>query len=432
MSFADSLGDAGRKRGRMYAYGACLCGCVSEVMLDTSAIIILFMAMLGGGDMLMMLVNSFTGLLCMFLYIPSVWIIARIGQKQAVRYACFTGCLGYLMMACAPWFGPLKVWAAVTGCLIYCLQRSLYGACWYPLLDVFLRPQDRGAFFGTLRFMYYTFTGTLFFLIGLAMGKNPPYWLMQSVIALAGILVLGRYYFVSKFPDDPHAVREMPDIRRSLGISVRNGPLTAYSVYACLLTIAFTSLGPLLFIYLRNHVGLKPGTVQIISAVGMGGHILGFLVYGRLLKKFGIKKLELAAHLSYVATALALFGIDSGTAGFPAIAAGILFVITFTGSIFGCNNSAEMLALARPGTKTMATAFTQTYTSFGAFISRGGVSLVLGSTMLAPVWNLGETAISRYQSIFLVCGVTAAVLLALIPTLPAVVPQHEDYYEPTR
>ena len=433
MSFADSLGEAGRRRGRLCAYASALCGCVSEVMLDTSAIIILFMEMLGGGDMQKMLINSFTGLLCMFLYIPCVAIIARMGQKPAVRVACLTGCAGFLLMACAPWFGSFRISAMLGGCFIYCLQRSLYGACWYPLLDAFLRPEDRGAFFGNLRSMYYTFTGILFFLIGLVMGKHPPFWLMQAVIGAAGLLLLGRYYFISKFPVDPNAVPEVPNIGKSLGISVRNGPLTAYSVYVCLLTLAVTSLIPLLFIYLRSkYVDLQPGEVQMISAVGMVGSIVGFLIYKHVLRVIGQKKLELIVHISYIAAAFLLFGINGSTRGFSFIAAAILCLITFTGSIFGCNNSGEMMALARPGNKTMASAFVQTYMSVGGFIGRGGVSLILGVTMLSPQWECWGMTISHYQTIFLFCGVIAALMLILIPTLPSVVPKHHDYYEPPR
>jgi hypothetical protein len=68
----------------------------------------------------------------------------------------------------------------------------------------------------------------------------------------------------------------------------------------------------------------------------------------------------------------------------------------------------------------------------GGFVGRSAASMVLGATMLAPVWKLGEMEISRYQSIFLVCSCMAAVMLALVPTLPAVVPKHRDYYEPIR
>lgn len=432
MSFAETLGEKGRKRARFYAYGACLFGCVSEVMLDTSAIIILFIQMLGGNDMAMMAVNCFSGLLTMLCIIPCVMVISRIGLKIAVRYACLTGCIGFLLMASAPFFGSYSCVAAIAGCFIYCLQRSLYGAAWYPLLDVFLRPEDRGKFFGTLRFMYYTFTGGLFFFIGLLMGKNPPVWLMQSVIGITGLLLVGRYLCIARFPDDPNAVRENSNFREALRISICNGPLTAYSVYLCLFSMSITSIVPLTFIYLSKYVGVEPGQIQMISAVSMAGSIAGFFLYSRLLRRFGIKKLEVAVHIFYIIAAATMFALDCRMPGFIYVVAGLLCLLAFFGSIFMCNNSGELLALARPGNKTMATSFVQTYGSFGGFAGRGGVSLVLGATMLAPVWHLGEMEISRYQTIFLFSAVFTAVVLLLIPTLPSVVPKHEDYYEPDR
>ncbi len=432
MSFADNLGEPGRKRARLYAYGACLFGCISEVMLDTSAIIILFIQMLGGNDMVMMAVNSFSGLLSMLCMIPCVMVISRIGLKVAVRYACFTGCTGFVLMATAPFFGSFSCVVAVAGCFIYCLQRSLYGAAWYPLLDTFLRPEDRGKFFGSLRFMYYTFTGVLFFLIGLVMGKNPPVWLMQGVIGITGILLLGRYYCIAKFPDDPDAVRENSNFREAMRTAICNGPLTAYSVYLCLFTMSITSIVPLTFIYLSKYVGMEPGQIQMISAFSMLGSISGFFFYNRLLRRFGIKKLELAVHIFYIIAGFTMFALNCRMPGFTYVVAGLLCMLAFSGSIFGCNNSGEMLALARPGNKTMATSFVQTYGAFGGFAGRGGVSLVLGATMLAPVWHLGEMEISRYQTIFLFSAVLCAVVLLLTPTLPSVVPKHDDYYEPTR
>ena len=69
--FAETLTEQQRRRARIYAYFACYFGCVSEVMLDSSAIIIIYIGMLGGGNMLVMLSTSFSGLLSMLLLIPS-------------------------------------------------------------------------------------------------------------------------------------------------------------------------------------------------------------------------------------------------------------------------------------------------------------------------------------------------------------------------
>ena len=102
----------------------------------------------------------------------------------------------------------------------------------------------------------------------------------------------------------------------------------------------------------------------------------------------------------------------------------------FAEACFKCNNSSEILALARPGNKPMASAFVQTYQNIGGGFARGCNALVLGSGLLADSWQLGGRTITNYQTMFLVSGVVAVLILILIPTLPAVVPHHQDYYEP--
>ena len=126
------------------------------------------------------------------------------------------------------------------------------------------------------------------------------------------------------------------------------------------------------------------------------------------------------------------FFVDKSVPFFPVIIGVTVFCNQFATSVFTCNNSAELLALARPGNKTMAMAFVQTYSSIGGAVGRTATSLVLGTAMLAPVWDFFGREISRYQTFFLVNGVMLLVLFFLLPTLPSFVPEHEDYYEPKK
>ena len=430
--FAETLTEQQRKRARLYAYFACYFGCVSEVMLDSSAIVILYIGMLGGGSMLVMLSTSFTGILNMLLMIPAAVLIAHIGMRKAVVAACVTGCAGYLVMASAPFFGTAGRIVAIIGCMIYCLQRSLYSTTWYPMLDAFLRKEDRGSFFGTMRYTYMIFTGVIFFLLGKAMGKNPPMLLMQSVIGIAGLMTLGRLYCMLHFPQNNREEKPKRSFRQSLGISIRNGPLTSYSVYICLLSIAYTSLVPVTLIYLKQHVGLPADTVQIFSTVGIAGSIIGYFCYGRMLKKLKIKRMELLTHFTFIFAAFSMFLLDKDMKFFLWLAGAVYFMSSFAASMYMCNNSTELLALARPGNKPMAMAFLQTYQNIGVSIGRAGTSLILGVNLLAPVWNVGKISFCSFQTLFLLYGVVATVILILFPTLPAIVPKHHDYYEPMR
>ena len=432
MTFAETLSDKERRRGRIYAYFACLSGCVSEVMLDSSAIIIIFFSMINAGDMLTMFSTSITGIMGMLLYIPASAINNRFGRKKVVHCSCIVGCTGFLLMASAPFFGAAAKYIAISGCVVYCLQRSTYGAAWYPLLDAFLRPQDRGRFFGTMRFFYTCFTGTMFFVIGLVIQRQLSIWILQGIIAAAGLLLMARDFCISRFPDNQTAQPEAPDIRKGLMTAMRNGSLTAYSVYLSLFTIAYTSVLPLTYMYLDRYVKMNKGTVQIISSVAIAGMVVGYFCYGRFLDKLKLKYLELFAHCTFMLVAAVLFFVDKSTAFFPVIVGIAVFFNQFATSVFNCNNSAELLALARPGNKTMAMAFVQTYSSIGGAVGRTATSLILGTAMLAPVWEFCGREVSRYQTFFLMSGVMLLIMLFLLPTLPSFVPNREDYYEPKK
>ena len=430
MTFADTLSARERRRGRILACFACWFGCISEVMLDSSAIVILYIAMMGGSKAETMLSTGFSAVFCMVGMIPCAALVGRIGLKRAVVAACLAGCAGFLLMAAAPFFGPWRKAAALAGCLVYSAQRTLYGAAWYPMLDVFLRPQDRGSFFGTMRFTYMVLSGVLFYFVGRLMGENPPVRLMQGVLAATGLLILGRLFCMLRFPENPAEEKVRLDWRRALGISVRNGPLVGYSVYVCLLSAASTSIVPLTLLYLKNHAGLDAGRVQVFSTVGIAGSVAGFFCYGFLLRFLKIRRLELGVHLAFVAAALVLAFAGADVPGFLWVAGSAYFLAAFAGSAFMCNNSAEYLALARPGNKPMAVAFLQTYQNVGISVGRAGTAAILGADLLAPSWRLGSLGFCGYQTLFLLYGAAMAFLLVLLPALPAFVPKHRDYYEP--
>ena len=48
MTFAETLTERERRRGRILAYASTWFGCISEVMMDSSAIIIIYITLLNG------------------------------------------------------------------------------------------------------------------------------------------------------------------------------------------------------------------------------------------------------------------------------------------------------------------------------------------------------------------------------------------------
>ncbi|MBQ7652658.1 MAG: hypothetical protein IJS15_16995, partial [Victivallales bacterium] len=59
-----------------------------------------------------------------------------------------------------------------------------------------------------------------------------------------------------------------------------------------------------------------------------------------------------------------------------------------------------------------------------------GTSFIFSTTMLSPTWTLGNRIFSRYQTLFLLFGVTSLSVMMLLPLLPSFTRKHEYYYHP--
>ena len=430
MNFAETLTPEARRGARLNAYASTWFGCFTDVMIDSSAIIILYLTMLKSSEMATMFAMSFSGIVAMFMMIPMAGVVDRFGVKRCIYASAWIALGSYLLMAIAPVFGKTAASGIVlTGCLLFSVSRPLWSAAWYPLLNDILLPEERGTFFGRMRFSYMILTGSVFFVIGLVMGENPPEWFLQTVIGAAGLLMFGRIVCISRIPVSASAEGKY-DLKKAFGISIRNGPLVSFSVYVCCLSAAFCSLAPLVLLYLKKGIGCGDNVVQTVSSVGIAGLICGYFFYGPLLAKIGMKRLQLITHALYIVIPFLLFLCGKSMPAPAWIAGGLLFIGNFAFACFNCSFSRETLALARPDNSVMAMAFCQTYQQLGMGSGRVVTSFLLGSGMLATQWNWRGLSVCNYQTLFLIEAFFGLFCLIMLFCIPSVVPKHEDYYEP--
>ena len=426
---ADTLSDQCRRKFRTYAYASTWFGCFADVLPESSAVIILYLAMLGASNTLIMLSTGISGIVSMFLLIPASCIVDKLGPRKVVNISCGLACVSYLVMSAAPLFGTAARYVVLAGCVSFCVSKPLWTAAWYPVLGDILRPSERGDFLGFMRFSYYILSGSVFFLLGLVMGKRPPVWLLQLTVGITGILVLGRSFFISRIKTGSSELGKY-DLKKAFFTSVRNAPLVGFAVYTAFLSLSFAAVLPLTLLYLKNGLGCGDNVVQVLSSIGIGGSICGFFCYGRLVRVFGIRNLEICIHAAYILIPLGLFLCGRNMASPVIPVGGLLFAGNFAFACFSCSVSQEILALARPGNITMASAFTQTYQMMGTACGRTSASLLLGNGVLAATWKFWNISISRFQTIFLLCAGLALFCVTLFFCLPSVVPKHEDYYNP--
>lgn len=430
MTFADKLSDSIRSKARNNAIWSALFGCVSEQAIDTNTLLILYLIMLGGSDSFSMFSTAIAGVAFTVLSIPAAGLVNRLGLRCSYSAAIYAQTAMFLLIAAAPWTGKFAVMVVLAAFTFFCILRAFYAATWYPVVDSFLRNNERGSFFGRMRFSYMIFNMFLIFAVGQLMGQNPPVWLMQLYFAVAGLGLLGRKYFLDKLPLNVDCQNSKLEILPALKISMSNTPLVGFSFYFGFLNLAALSAFPLAVIYMKSFLNYGASTIMVITAIGIAGQIIGFSLVGRLLKKLTMRYFQVLTHLLF---ALAIGGLLFTNINWfwSCYLLGTLFFMQGVALAFLlCIGSTEMLALARPGNKVMAISFASTFQYLGNALGRLGSTMLIAMGVLAERWTFGSWDFSHFHTLFLFDFVLTFFGLTLLLLTPAVVSERSDYYAP--
>ena len=428
-SYAESLPVQDRKRYIKYAYVSTWFGCFADVMMDSTALIMIYFVLLNSNNSLIMFSTAVTGLMQIPLLIPASLLVNRFGVKKTVFLSAALSCTGYVTMSLAPFAGSAAQYILLAGIFIFCASRPIWSTAWYPVLSDILLPRERGGFLGKMRFSYYIITGTVFYFVGQFMGKNPPIWYLQIATAVTGILALGRSYCINRIKLSDTKLAKL-DLTKSFSISIHNAPLVGFSTYCCFFGMAFQAVIPLALLYMKKSLDFDADTVQKLSSLGIAGSVVGFLVYGWIVKKLKMKKLQLLIHLLWIIIPVGFFCCSKGMSHVMPLTGTLLFLSYLGLAWYNCCFSQECLALSRPGNSAMASALANTYNNIGSAIGRTASSMLLGYGLLATNWDYKGTNITDFQSLFLFAAIGAVICCVLLPSLPSMVSTHDDYYQP--
>ena len=430
MSFADTLSDAQRRHYRKVSITSAMFGCISTQLIESSAMIVLYLTMLGGSDSISMFSSGLPSISHIILLIPCASFAARFGLRKTYTFSSAVGFLAFLLIAAAPYLGNYARQAVMTGCFVYALTLTIYSSTWIPLLDNVLKSNERGAFFSKMRVIYMLFNAVMLFCLGRFLSANPSIWVLQCVFIVAGLGLWGRKFCMDALPIDPAMSRESPDLRKSLSVCLSNMPLTGFAVYFCFLYLAFSTAQPLALVYMKTGLKMGDGVIVIITSLNLAGKLLGNMVFGIFAKRVSMRTFIIAAHLLAFATTVFLLCLLPGTP-YLTILFGAAFVFLGVVQALLTNiSSVEMLALAKPGNKIMAMAFCATATAIGQAAGTTLNSILLGCGALAASWSFYGIALSKFQLLFAVSALGLFFFLLLLPLVPAVIKKHDNYYEP--
>ena len=431
MQFAENFSDSQRRKFRWFATTSALTGCISEWFLDSNTIIILYLVMLGGSESFSMFSSAISGLVAVMMSIPFAGCANKIGLRVSYTIAVFLGMISYFLMAAAPFFGMgIAQYVVIAGCFMYSVSRPLYGATWYPICDAFLLKHERGSFFGNMRFIYMTLNALLIFGAGKLMGAKPPIWIMQIVVFFPGIMLLGRKLSMDRLPINPASEKTAYDLKKALAISVRNAPLMGFAFYICMVNMSIAAALPLAILYMKKGLDFNPSQIMTITAIGLGGYISGYAVVGKLMKIMKTKYFQMMIHFIFIVFLASLFFMQPDGSYLFGRFAFLFYLNGIAASFFMCLTSTEMLALAKPTNKLMASSVIQTFQNIGTMIGRTGSSIILGLGVLTDAWTLFGCKFTKYNALFGLCLFLILFSLLFLLLSPSVVPRHKDYYEP--
>ena len=428
-TFAETLSDTERSRYRFYATSSACFGSVATVMLADSAIIIVFASMLGLSDSVSMMTTALSYIAYTFLMLPAAYIAERFTYQKTICVAVAVSAVMFMLLAAVPFFpSSWHGFLVMASCGAYALTLPFYVAGWFPMLDTILLKSERGAYFSRMRVAWQICSMGYIFLSGAIMGAHPPLYLLQLIIVFSGLSAFGRMIFISKIPVPPPALRpSAPPFRVALEMSLRNSALGGFSVYLFCLFALSSAMCPLAYTYLKQ-LDVSKNYIVMISALAMAGTMLGYGFGSTIVRRIGAKKMVMFCHGVYIFLNLTLFFCSS--ASYMVLIAFCLTVYGFTAGALSILISMEMLALARPRNKAMAMAFCGTFQYAGTGSARFLSSLAIGCGVLSPSWTLFGIHVSQYQSLFLMNALGLVLISLLLVVVPAVVPKHDDYYQP--
>jgi len=288
------------------------------------------------------------------------------------------------------------------------------------MLDSFLTSERRTSFLGRMRFCHQLTAVSFLFLVSLLIGKEPPLWKLQAVLFIGAVIFIGRIFFIAAIPDFPTEKHDDPSWLKGLQTAVGNKKLRNFSMYQFILNLAVYGSVPLSMLYLKNKLNAPDNVIVFISAAALSGMLLGYLLTTRIIRALGLKYTFIILHALYLPVNIGLFFIEKGSFATFALLTFLLMLSSFAIAATSIVCSAEMMALATPGNKTMAMAFSGALYYGGAGLSRLLASFFLGSGLFAAEWMFGAMRVSPYQTLFLLYAGATVLAGFFLFSIPAV------------
>jgi MFS family permease len=323
----------------------------------------------------------FTGLLAIF----AAPFIARRGYKRSFLNFWLTRYFFAAFLLITPWiassFGPQAILVFIAGIMItFSVFRALAMTALLPWQQEYIPAAMRGKYSA----MSQVITSVTGFLTVIGSG----YLLKRSSDIHTFILIFGIgivFGFLSFWtathipgglPSKDAANRRVLSKDTFMPLKDRNYAL--FLIGIAILTLAFGPLGPFVPLYMREKVGLDPGSIVLLQVGSLLGGVLSSYIWGWAADRYGSRPVMLSGLWLHVGLPILWQLLPRGTNLSLYLAMGISFYGGIAGVGWGIGSS--RLLFVRLVSRENRSAYMATHNAWTGII--GGVSSLLGGWIL--------------------------------------------------
>jgi hypothetical protein len=234
--------------------------------------------------------------LCALLRLPLLGLLECVGKTRLIRAGTAVRAAVITVLMVLPYQNltfPLYLGLLV----VYSLaQEFTIGVAWQPLMREITTSEDRGRFFGRMRFAFCAVALVVTALVTVLIGSSMTGDLYRLLLGLCLIGLLNQYLWTGRIPGDrvpftPHAAGEPTSVRGATGSlracwrvlrrdHVMRIPLLAFVLFQ-------TTVFPLYALYLTEVLGARADAVTVYVAGNALGTTLANPLFGKVLDRVG-------------------------------------------------------------------------------------------------------------------------------------------------
>lgn len=349
------------------------------------------------------------------------------GLKGVGVMAILINSSGLLSLACAAWFpeGQSRWVMVLLGCALVALSSPALGAIWFPLLQALIPEAVRGRFFGVLRFSWQVVALIFLGVCTTFLSEGEAMHVYSNILLVLFVLQFFRWWFFRKIPDfSPPPSSSDSGVARDVKAALAWPGLASFAAYVFLLGAATGAARSCFTLAEKVTLSLGDDRVVLLSNLTLLGNVLGFVMGGWVIDRYGTKLVFLVGH----------FGAGCLIASFVARDLWPLPLMVSLGSVHFCLGlvlsavsvavTTEQFGLLPDRGRAVALAMMGSTTMLGTAFSGFLASVLVERGLFSSSWSLGSSQLGPYDALLTLMTISVLLLSVTLGLIPSVLKQH--------